>query len=553
MGKAALILVTAVTFAGGLGYMNQNRSKADSAMQEALYEHGVLAREIAKSGFNVLKSRVAGDFDDYRLSAADRNHKMGKMDQVASGVSGGPVTLSVTGYYNDAEFTISGTMQKGGTSILDALTIDGPVKSLSVKKDSDVSGLDTNPDGTDGSGLDVHAVRTILASAHQEVLDEMPAGLFAGGTGLNDVVTGTETDIWALMSAVQDYEGANLIEYGSKQKFDDETFGSPTNPVVVRVTGKTELKGTTTGYGILYADGGLKMKDDARWEGLVIATGDKPKFEFKDDARVYGAVVLSTASEDGSGKDPGGASAGLPGGHFDVDVFDADVSTTSEVYHEHQYDDDFDRTDVNLLTYTGCKTNGGLCWDDLMAGETDVYVSFINAAYSSGTYRIKSSFGDLTGNPADGLAPTLVDATTLDEFWVDFNALCALQESSPGTVQKDASDRNGSFSIQVHDSVGSAPGDLLYELSVYHHTGTELLCTGPPEVDPDLDGDEMTYGREMKVKMDKNALLQYSSSALENAFSLLTGYSMGSGDVKLVNVSESGVRPNRKKHAIMGQ
>lgn len=553
MGKAALILVTAVTFAGGLGYMNQNRTKADAAVQEALYEHGILAREIAKSGFNVLKSRVAGDFDDYRLSAADRDHKMGKMDQVASGAAGGPVTLTVTGYYNDAEFTISGTMQRGGSSILDALTIDGPLKSLTVKNDADISGIDTDPDGTDGSGLDVHSVRTILASANLTVLADGPPGLWRGVDGLLDVVNGPDTDIWALMSAVENYEGANLIEYQGKQKFDDETFGSAANPVVLRVNGKTELKGSTVGYGILFATGGLKMKDDARWEGLVIATGDKPKFDFTKDARVYGAVVLSTASEDGPDGDPGEVDSGLPGGHFDVDVFDADVSATSKVYHEHQYDDDFDRTDVNLLTYTGCKTDGGLCWDDIMAGETDVYVSFINAEYSSGSYRIKSSFGDLTGNPADGLAPTLVDATTLEEFWVDFDALCALQESSPGTVQKDAADRNGSFSIQVHDSAGGSPGDLLYELSVYHHTGTELLCGVAPEEDEDLDGDEMTYGREMKIKMDKDALLQYSSTALENAFSLLSGYSMGSGDVRLVNVSESGVRPNRKKHAVMGQ
>ncbi len=553
MGKAALILVTAVTFAGGLGYMNQNRTKTDSAVQEALYEHGILAREIAKSGFNVLKSRVAADFDNYRLSEADRSHRMGKMDLGASGTAGGPVALTVTGYYNDAEFTISGTMQRGGSSILDALTIDGLLKSMQVKKDSDISGLDTDPDGTDGSGLDVHSVRSILAAAHLEVLAEGPPGLFAGVAGLNDVVTGTETDIWALMSAVEDYAGADLIEYSSKQTFDDVTFGSAANPVVVRVNGKTELKGTTTGYGILFANGGLKMKDDARWEGLVIATGDKPKFDFKDDARVYGAVVLSTASEDGSGKDPGGSSSGLPGGHFDVDVFDADVSTTNEVYHEHQYDDDFDRTDVNILGYTGCKTGGGLCWDDIMSGETDVFVSFLNAGFSSGSYRIKSSFGDLTGNPADGLAPTLVDATTLDEFWVNFDALCSLQESSPGTVQKDAANRNGAFSIQVHDAAGGSPGALLYELSVYHHTGNELLCGTTPAPDPDLDGDEMTYGREMKVKLDKNALLQYSSSALENAFSLLSGYSLGSGDVQLVNMSESGIRPSRKAHAVMGQ
>jgi hypothetical protein len=461
MGKAALILVAAVTVASGVTYLNQDRQQFEGAMQETLYQHGVLAREVAKSGFNTLLSRVKGDFDAYRILEMDRASRIGRLDMAAAGATGGPVTLSVTGHYGEAEFSISGTMERSGGSLLDALTIDGPQKKIEFKDRADVSGIDTDPDGTAGGNSDVHAIRSVTIGTHAEVLERMPADFGWGASGENDAIQGNPTaGLAGIVTAIKDYEGDNLSVYGGKQKFEDDTFGSTEAPVVLRVSGDLELKGTTTGYGILYVEGDLKMKDDSRWEGLVIASADKGKFEVTDDARVYGAMVVSAFSEDGPGGDSNGG-GGLPGGHFDVDVFDAVEHATKEIYHEHQYDDDFDVTGVNLLSPTGCKSNGGLCWNEVLGSAGNVYVEFFNASNSKGSYRIKDGSGlDITGDPADGLGPTLVNAASIEEFWVEFDALCYLQESSPGDVQSDATNRNGAFTIRISNAAGPLASEL---------------------------------------------------------------------------------------------
>jgi hypothetical protein len=664
MGKAALILVAAVTVASGATYMSQDRQGLEAAMQEALYEHSVLAREVAKSGFNTVMSRVKADFDTYRVTDSDKSHRMGKMDMAASGAGGGPVTITVTGYYEEAEFEISGTLERSGGTLLDALTIDGPLKKFEVKNDADVSGLDTKPTGEDGSGSDVHAVRSILASAHAEVLDDLPPGFGVGVSGAQDVVQGSPTvNLSGLVTSITTYDGEYLDEYTGKVKFEDEAIGSAAYPRVVRVQGDVELKGTTTGYGVLYVLGNLKMKDDARWEGLVVTSEDKGKVELKNDARIYGAMVSSAVSEDGPGGDSAGG-GGLPGGHFDVDVFDARDGSPDKIYHEHQYDDDYDVTGVNLLTPTGCKTDGGLCWDDVLTGEDDVYVEFVNHTNSKGSYRIKDGVQDLTGDPMDGLAMTAIDLSSIEYFWVDFDALCYLQESSPGDVQGDDVYRNGAFSIRIYeadgdgggdsgddysyagppenakiagfgglswaralmsgvsslfldgakitichippgnpdnpqtievsesawsaheahgdtegacassddgdedgssdeggsddesDGGGFTPGALIYELSVYHHTSEDFACGTVASDEDDEEDSSSSYGKPIEIKLDDDSLIQYSAESLSNALDLFGGYALGSGEITLTNVNESGVRSRkhiRKGHGPDGQ
>ncbi|MFT5517035.1 MAG: hypothetical protein ACI80V_003174, partial [Rhodothermales bacterium] len=353
MGKAALILVAAVSLGAGFVYQRQNDTIRATVFAESRYQHGVLAREIAQSSFNIVESRARRDFDNYRVSSNREGHFGGYRDFAAI-TSGSDVVVSATGEFGGATHTITGTLRRGGGSVLDAITIDGPVKKVEMKDDAVVSGLDTNPDGTDGTNTDVHAVRSILASAHDEVVDEVEAGVAVGVAGLDDFVQGsTEVDLAALVQAIKDYSGAYLTEYAGDTKLKNETIGSQASPRLVRINGKAELEKTFRGYGILFVTGDLKMEDTARWDGLIIAAADDGKFEVKDEARIYGALVVSATSEDGPGGDTGGG-GGLPDGHFDVDVFE----DGSKIYHEHQYDDDYDVTGVDLLT-AGCK-NGGL-------------------------------------------------------------------------------------------------------------------------------------------------------------------------------------------------
>lgn len=555
MGKAALMIVVAASLGSGVVYMSQDRQAFETQMTEALYTHGALAREAAKSGFNRATRRVMRNFEGHRTFKTGIDNQGGEIDISVADGPGGTVVVTVTGFHGEAEFTITGTLEKSGARMLDALSIDGPVKKVELKDDSWISGLDANPDGSDGSNTDVHAILSTLVATHAEVVDvledDAEPGYGVGVGGTNDVIQGSiEMDLGGLVQAITAYGGPLLTDYTDDVKLEDnDTIGSSASPRVVRVDGKFEMKDEARGYGILYVTSGdIKIEDDARWEGLIIGSSAGGKFEFTKQASVYGAVVLSAVSEDGAGGDSSG-DGGLPGGHFDVDVFDA----LDKIYHEHQYDDDFDRTDVSILENTAeCGDDGALCWDEVMTGVTEGWVAISNYENSSGTYRFKNADmdiqGDLTGNASDTPAPVLMDLTTLEELSANFDALCMLIESSPGGVKSDNVNRNQAFTIEIYaNGPGDVQGALLYELSVYHHYSGDFPCGGGGDDDDDDDGGgSSSYGGPIEITIKDDAHIQYSAQALAAALALFPDFSMSDGGVAITSQRESGVRPTRR-------
>lgn len=667
MGKAAIILVSAVTMASAVAYMSQDRQAVETMRQEALYEHHVLAREIAQSGFNRIESRVRRDFENHRIGLSDVAHKQGSMDLTASGDVGGAVTISATGRFDDAEYTITGVLSRSGSRILDALTVDAGVDDVDIDGNARISGIDTNPDGSDGPNQDVHAVLTTELDGFTDFTAEMVDGQGVGTNGLKDINLGTpEINLASMGVDIQAYSGAARLDYSGNTDLESVTLGSSSSPVVLVVEdGNLTLSGSFVGYGILYLDGILIMEDQARWEGLVMVENDGGDHILRDDATVYGAVVVRSVAEDGSGD---GDDQGLPGGHFDVDVFKTFASGDYR-YHEHKYDDDFDVTGIDLLDPTGCEA-GGLCWDEILGSEDAVYVQFKNEVFGYGTFNLQAGAGDVTstcdvaavdlnidalmltpmgfpvaalvegiGAPAGsaygvaaglgfrapasvlglfalggpkfdvchngntlsvgffgylshlfhgdpdgscseseddeaegggecvtstqsvaavdvqgathaGLAPTLIDSRELTAFNVNFEYLCALQISSPNGVIYDPTDRNDAFTIQVfdatHDGSSWSQGDLLYETSVYHHTGYGWWDDpGGVICDPLLDGggDEVVAGDPIGFTMSGDALIQYSSAALLSVADILPQVDPGTGSIRLGNMRENGVRP----------
>ena len=631
MGKAAVILVAAVTMASTVAYMSQDRQAVETLRQEALYEHQVLAREIATSAFNRIESRVRRDFENHRTNLSDVAHRQGEMDISAVGSAGSDVTISATGRFEGAEYTITGVLSRSGSRVLDALTVDAAVDNVSVGTNARLSGIDTNPDGTDGSNEDVHAVLATSADAFTAFSTGLVEGLGIGLGGLLDVEQATpELNLQSLSSQIQNYSGSALVTHSGNTTISDETIGSAQNPVVMRVAGNLSLSGNTTGYGVLFVDGDFSMHGPSRWEGLVFVENDGGSHSMTGQARVYGAVVVRSIAQDGSGDD-----GGLPGGHFDVDVFDS-FGSGEYRYHEHKYDDDFDVTGIDLLNPDRCK-NGGLCWDAILGTNEAVYVSFKNETFGYGTYDIQAGAGtvqstcdggdggladfafqapasvqglfgqsgatdichqgttmsvgflsaighllhgdslgacpsepqevgsepcvesnltvaavNLQGATHEGLSSVLLDARQATSFEVDFQYLCALQISSPNGVIYDPTNRNDVFTIQIHaaEPNGSSfqQGDLLYETSVYHHTGYGWWDDpGGVVCDPQLGGgDELAAGAPIDWQMTGSAMVQYSSAALTMVQSLIPDVNPGTGSIRLGSVRESGERPTER-------
>jgi len=150
---------------------------------------------------------------------------------------------------------------------------------------------------------------------------------------------------------------------------------------------------------------------------------------------------------------------GLFGGHFDVDVFNK--PTDKELYHEHEFDDKFN------ITYIDIANDPRLLFDIVIGDDypNDLRLEFFNAEFSSGQYIFESGSDSLTGNAQDGFN-IVFDPGSLVQLRVNFESLHDLRDSEPKTVQKDIANRDNAFSIRMYDTVS---GNLEYELSTYHH------------------------------------------------------------------------------------
>lgn len=537
MGKAAMLMVIASTIV----MIGASKTRFEVAYEleetQAEYENKVLAREVSTSFFNVLADLSVKDFDGYRTQNTDITYQDAVLSFAAVGNSADEIGLSATAYVGNASHSVTGLLVRTGSTVLDAVTFDGPIKS--AKGDGNnflISGHDTNPLEEIGSGGDqpTYGIRTTLAESATAILAGVDGRQITGKHGINSVVTEPPAvDLDALRADILAYPHASIVNGDLKMQGND-VFGSPDSPGVLIVNGKFEMRGNAIGYGVVLVHGEIKMDDTSRWEGLVYAMDDKkPKSEFKGSSSIYGALILRTVAGDGSS---GGGDLGLPGGHFDVDVFNG--ANTNEIYHEHQYDDKYDRTFVDLLS-AGCKSDGGLCWEDVIGagGYTNVRVQVSSPEMSSGVLLFETDTWStaLDRSPTEGL-DRIFNVTELNTFRVTFDSLCAMRGTEPKNVQGDAGNRDGAFSIRIYDEE-TAGKPLIYELSVYHHIPKDFSgCS-------DTSGDggttvETNYGNPLEFKIQDDAQLFYSSKALERLPALLPSLQTGAEVITLEGVRE---------------
>ncbi|MEE9129253.1 MAG: fibro-slime domain-containing protein [Phycisphaerales bacterium] len=157
------------------------------------------------------------------------------------------------------------------------------------------------------------------------------------------------------------------------------------------------------------------------------------------------------------------AGPGLPGGHFDVDVYNE--PSTNELFHEHQYDDKHNITYIDVVNNPLLE---GSDFDTVIGSSypNNLRMEFLNVHNGGGgTYTFDAGDGVLTGNTADGFTTTF-DPALLTQLRVSFVALEALRPTKPGTSQGDAVDRDDSFHLRMFDVITDA---MVYEVAVYHH------------------------------------------------------------------------------------
>ena len=172
MGNGAVLLAFVATLTIVSATTSRQESEVYRTIVDADYQDEVITRQMAQSAFNIVVSQVKKDFKYYRGSVSDKTHySIGYEYSAVDGTSANEVVVTAKGKHNNHEFEIIGTITLAETRILDAVTVDGPVRAgkMEINNNAIISGHDTNPDGTSGPSSSVYAILATTAKALQDL------------------------------------------------------------------------------------------------------------------------------------------------------------------------------------------------------------------------------------------------------------------------------------------------------------------------------------------------------------------------------------------------
>ncbi len=219
------------------------------------------------------------------------------------------------------------------------------------------------------------------------------------------------------------------------------------------------LTGVLRDFSAIHPDFGITSATDRgqyTWNVGPYLSGERRPVYGGGGSRVYSQWY----DKDGNPIAPYPGDGGLPGGHFDVDVYDE--ATDREEYHKHEFDDAFD------VVYIDIVNDPNLLFDDIIADgyPNDLRVEFLNPHNGGGGFYVFQAGGALeTGATRDGFTATF-DPALLTRLRVDFASLSALRNTRPGDSQDDIVDRDDAFAVRIYDTV---TGELVYEIAAYQH------------------------------------------------------------------------------------
>ena len=510
MGRGLLLIVLASSIT--ISKMNASEKETEIETQIVLsdYQQKVLSRELAHSALNLVVANVSRDFRTYRDQISDRAYGDGMYAYTVEGDAAGPVTVVSYGQVGSVIHEITAILEKSGTPVLDAITLDGPFASVTGSGTSfSISGIDAPLAGEEESGFfgaDGHAIRTTLPAARDMFLNNMAADQLQGVNGAGDVVAGeSHTDLDALQDSILAHPALVTLQGDQRFKGSDD-FGTREAPILMAVNGDVKITGSVEGFGILLINGSLITPGTLTWEGIIMVVSDGGSTDLRGNVDIRGALIMR--SQTAAGESGGYADAGLLGGHIDVSVLQA---LNTKIYHEHQYDDKWDVATLDLLS-EGCQTGGGLCWDTNVDSSraSTVHLAMSGTAAVGGQLYLEAGSTLIETNLSEGLSLD-IDPAELTAFQFRFNGVCNVKGSDPETVDMDAISRDGMLRLQVTNPANA--DSLLHEVVVYRHSTAET-CSG--SADPGLvDVAPQTF----YINGDVN--IQRSAEALSNVSSLM--------------------------------
>lgn len=293
MGRAMLFTVLGFIIIFGMVRNNINKTSESSSENSSEYVEAVIARNVANSALEYGLSLYLTTGVDSSYTNANF---LGGSYSATFTTLGDTVRLSITATFEDETFTsrvdiiseyeffpnATGSASVGGGSGTMLFDLGGSVT---------ITGNDTNFDGTDGPGPDLSAF-TLSSDTDSASLAADSAYL----TGDPPIEVSSDTSAATVSELVAYYATiADITLAGGA--YNNTTWGSEANPVILYSSSRLEMGTNTIGYGILAVDGSLAMGASAKWYGSVFisASDAYDAFSASGGPEIYGTFSLGAS------------------------------------------------------------------------------------------------------------------------------------------------------------------------------------------------------------------------------------------------------------------
>lgn len=283
MGKYIILATLAVTLGATILARQGMQTDLDTSESQGFRQEQVLAREIARSAFEMGLSKLRRDFN-WRTDRKQVEHEGGYFDLTVHGDSSSPVSLTVVGYHGDAAYEISGeaTKDTSVTSLANAITASIPitfkVAGGGCSGNPCVSGFD------EGGGDDRHGISLPPGADADAVCNEFDDKVVGRGGGCDVKVRSPERDAWVESQMEKlDSQILTAIAAGSED---------------VTVCNGCKVNNLADRDGILYVTGELRYDGEEKWNGLVfVADGGSVRINGGGDAKnINGSLMMSDST-----------------------------------------------------------------------------------------------------------------------------------------------------------------------------------------------------------------------------------------------------------------
>lgn len=287
MGRTAILLVIGLSIVIGIFTYNLN-STSSNALTLSVKEYNFsMARNIAHSAVSIVLHKIdTGDTSSSFSGSFNRGTY-----SVLKSQNGDTVRLSVTSTFSDTTLSMRLKMiqyPKPFPKINATVGFASDSVLFSMSGSPEISGHDTNPDGSSGPNPTLPAVTVPTAydssnvAPYSSKLDGSPK------IQISDSIPQPQNYI--------DEYFANATVTLPSSVSGNNTYGSASNPAIAVSNGDLSLSGGTTIYGILVVKGNLTISGTVRIYGIVINYGSSVTVDIVTTSgtpKIYGGFLMS--------------------------------------------------------------------------------------------------------------------------------------------------------------------------------------------------------------------------------------------------------------------